>query len=92
MRDRHGLLRLHRFRTEECRRQVADIEMMVADLMRKYDELDAHVKYEEGRNGITDPAKREAIGEDRITLYQRHARGELCQTEKSRTHHEREPP
>jgi len=27
--------------------------------------------------GITDPAKREAIGEDRITLYQRHARGEL---------------
>ena len=55
MRDRHGLLRLHRFRMEECRRQVADIEMMVADLMRKYDELDAHVKYEEGRNGISDP-------------------------------------
>ena len=27
--------------------------------------------------GITDPAKRERIGEDRITLYQRHARGEL---------------
>ncbi|MEI2699785.1 MAG: hypothetical protein V9E94_16135 [Microthrixaceae bacterium] len=27
--------------------------------------------------GITDQAKREAIGEDRITLYQRHARGEL---------------
>ena len=27
--------------------------------------------------GITDPAKRDAIGEDKITLYQRHARGEL---------------
>ena len=27
--------------------------------------------------GITDAAKREAIGEDKITLYQRHARGEL---------------
>jgi len=27
--------------------------------------------------GVTDPAKREAIGEDKITLYQRHARGEL---------------
>lgn len=27
--------------------------------------------------GITDPEKREAIGEDKITLYQRHARGEL---------------
>ncbi len=27
--------------------------------------------------GITNPDKREAIGEDKITLYQRHARGEL---------------
>jgi crotonyl-CoA reductase len=27
--------------------------------------------------GVTDPAKREAVGEDKITLYQRHARGEL---------------
>ena len=27
--------------------------------------------------GITDPDKRERIGEDKITLYQRHARGEL---------------
>jgi crotonyl-CoA reductase len=27
--------------------------------------------------GITDPEKRDRIGEDRITLYQRHARGEL---------------
>jgi crotonyl-CoA reductase len=27
--------------------------------------------------GVTDPEKREAIGEDKITLYQRHARGEL---------------
>ena len=27
--------------------------------------------------GVTDPDKREAIGEDKITLYQRHARGEL---------------
>ncbi len=31
----------------------------------------------EAGQGITDPAKREAIGEDKITLYQRHARGEL---------------
>jgi crotonyl-CoA reductase len=27
--------------------------------------------------GVTDPEKRERIGEDRITLFQRHARGEL---------------
>ena len=31
----------------------------------------------EAGQGITDAAKREAIGEDRITPYQRHARGEL---------------
>lgn len=31
----------------------------------------------EAGQGITDAGKREAIGEDRITLYQRHARGEL---------------
>jgi crotonyl-CoA reductase len=28
-------------------------------------------------DGVTDPDKRERIGEDRITLFQRHARGEL---------------
>ncbi len=55
MRSRDSLLRLHRFRTEDRRRQLADIDMMVQDLMRKYDELDAHVKFEEGRNGVTDP-------------------------------------
>lgn len=55
MRSRESLLRLHRFRTEDRRRQVADIELMVQDLMRKYDELDAHVKFEESRNGVTDP-------------------------------------
>ena len=27
--------------------------------------------------GIKDPEKRERIGEDKITLFQRHARGEL---------------
>ena len=31
----------------------------------------------EAGQGVTDPEKRAAIGEDKITLYQRHARGEL---------------
>ncbi|MHB1137491.1 MAG: crotonyl-CoA carboxylase/reductase [Microthrixaceae bacterium] len=31
----------------------------------------------EAGQGVTDPEKRERIGEDKITLYQRHARGEL---------------
>jgi flagellar export protein FliJ len=56
MRSRETLLRLHRFRTEEKRRQVADIDFMIQDFTRKYDELDQQVKLEESRNGVTDPA------------------------------------
>lgn len=55
MRSRETLLRLHRFRTGEKRRQVADINFMIQDFTRKYDELDAQVKLEEGRTGVTDP-------------------------------------
>lgn len=55
MRSRDTLLRLHRFRTEDKRRQAADIESMIQDFMRKYDDLDAQVKIEEGRNGVSDP-------------------------------------
>ena len=55
MRSRDSLLRLHRFRTEEKRRQAADIEAMIADFMRKYDDLDHTVKMEEQRTGVTDP-------------------------------------
>lgn len=55
MRPRDTMLRLHRFRTEEKRRQVADIEGMINDFLRKYDDLDAAVKFEESRNGVSDP-------------------------------------
>ncbi|MFT3987679.1 flagellar export protein FliJ [Aestuariivirga sp.] len=55
MRSRDTLLRLHRFRTQEKRRQAADIDSMIQDFMRKYDDLDAQVKLEEGRNGVSDP-------------------------------------
>jgi flagellar protein FliJ len=55
MRSRETLLRLHRFRTEEKRRQVADIDFMIQDFMRKYDDLDSQVKFEESRNGVSDP-------------------------------------
>lgn len=55
MRSRESLLRLHRFRTEDVRRQVADMDMMIQDLMRKHDDLDQHVKVEEAKNGINDP-------------------------------------
>jgi flagellar protein FliJ len=56
MRSRDTLLRLHRFRTEEKRRQVADIDGMIQDFMRKFDDLDAQVKFEENRTGVSDPA------------------------------------
>ena len=56
MRSRETLLRLHRFRTEDRRRQAVDIDGMIQDLTRKYDELDSHVRFEESRNGVTDPA------------------------------------
>ena len=55
MRSRESLLRLNRFRVEDCRRQVADMDLMIQDLMRKHDDLDAHVKFEEQRTGVTDP-------------------------------------
>jgi flagellar FliJ protein len=55
MRSRESLLRLNRFRVEDCRRQVSDMDMMIQDLMRKHDDLDAHVKFEEQRTGVSDP-------------------------------------
>jgi flagellar protein FliJ len=55
MRSRESLLRLHRFRTGDVRRQVADMDFMITDLMRKHDELDQHIKFEESKSGITDP-------------------------------------
>jgi flagellar protein FliJ len=56
MRSRESLLRLNRFRVEDCRRQVADMDLMIQDLMRKHDDLDNHVKFEETRTGVSDPA------------------------------------
>jgi flagellar FliJ protein len=56
MRSRDNMLRLHRFKHDERRRQVADIEMMIADLLKKQDELEAHIRMEESRNGVSDPA------------------------------------
>jgi flagellar FliJ protein len=55
MRSRESLLRLHRFRTQDVRRQAADMELMIQDLMRKHDELEQHIKTEEQRTGVSDP-------------------------------------
>jgi flagellar export protein FliJ len=55
MRSRDTLVRLARFRVEEKRRQVEDIDAMIQDFLRKYDDLDQTVKFEEQRTGIADP-------------------------------------
>ena len=56
MRSKDTLLRLHRFPVEEKRRQVGDIEMMMADFRRKQDDLDQQIAYEEQKTGVSDPA------------------------------------
>jgi len=53
--DWQARLRLHRFRVEEARRQVGEIELMISEFRRKKDELDECIRYEEERSGITDP-------------------------------------
>ena len=57
MRSKDTLLRLHRFHVDEKRRQVGDIEMMMADFRRKQDDLDQQIAYEEQKTGVSDPAK-----------------------------------
>lgn len=56
MRSKDTLLRLHRFRVDEKKRQVSDIEMMMADFRRKQDDLDQQIAYEEQKTGVSDPA------------------------------------
>jgi flagellar FliJ protein len=55
MRSKDNLLRLHRFKYDDRRRQVAEIEVMISEFLKKQDELDAHIRMEESRNGVTDP-------------------------------------
>ena len=56
MRSKNSLLRLHRFRFEEKRRQVSEIEFMIADFQRKFEDIDLQIKAEEERTGISDPS------------------------------------
>lgn len=55
MRSKSTILKLHRFRYEDRRRQLAEIESMIAEFQRKQDELDQQVQIEEARTGVCDP-------------------------------------
>tara|TARA_R110002110_G_scaffold359639_1_gene569494 strand:+ start:150 stop:563 length:414 start_codon:yes stop_codon:yes gene_type:complete len=54
MRSRETLIRLQRFQVDEKRREVGEIEVMIADFERKITELDQQISTEQERSGITD--------------------------------------
>jgi flagellar protein FliJ len=54
MKSRDGLIRLKRFQVDEKRRQVAQIETMIAEFERMATELNDQVVAEQVRSGIHD--------------------------------------
>lgn len=55
MRSRDTLLRLARFKLQERQRQAMGLESMIAEFLRKQDDLDALISAEEARSGVSDP-------------------------------------
>ncbi len=53
-REWEARLRLQAFQVEEVRRQVGDIELMIADFRNRQKELETAIDYEEERAGIRD--------------------------------------
>ena len=49
-----SLIRLKKFQVDEKRRQVAQIEMMIADFERMASELDQQIEIEQQKTGISD--------------------------------------
>jgi len=56
MKSRDNLLRLKHFQVEDKTRQLAQIDMMIAEFERMHGDLDAQIKVEEEKAGITDPS------------------------------------
>ena len=54
MKSKETLVRLHRFQVDEKRRQMADIEAMIADFRRMEQDLELQITTEQERSGITD--------------------------------------
>jgi flagellar export protein FliJ len=54
MKSREGLIRLKRFQVDERRRQVAQIETMIAEFERMAKDLDDQINAEQERSGIRD--------------------------------------
>lgn len=55
MKSRESLVRLKKFRVEEERRKVAQIEAMIAEFERMAGDLEREIRTEQERAGIHDP-------------------------------------
>lgn len=55
MKPRDNLIRAKQFQLEDARRRLAQIEVMVGELMRMAGELDQQIDVEEKKSGVTDP-------------------------------------
>ncbi|MEM9331781.1 MAG: flagellar export protein FliJ [Pseudomonadota bacterium] len=56
MKSRENLLRLKHFQVEDKTRQLAQIDMMIAEFEKMFGDLEDQIKIEEEKAGITDPA------------------------------------
>lgn len=54
MKSRENLVRLKQFQVNEKRRQLAQLDMMIAEFDRMAGELDVQIAIEEKKSGITD--------------------------------------
>ena len=54
MKSRENLLRLKHFQVEDKTRQLAQIDMMIAEFERMHEDLESQIKIEEEKAGITD--------------------------------------
>ncbi len=54
MKSRDSLIRLKRFQSDEKRRQVSQLEMMIAEFMRMIGDLDDQIQAEQSRTGVHD--------------------------------------
>ncbi|PCI03891.1 MAG: flagellar export protein FliJ [Hyphomicrobiales bacterium] len=56
MKARENMLRLKHFQVEDKTRQLAQIDMMIAEFEKMHGDLNAQINFEEEKAGITDPS------------------------------------
>ena len=56
MKSRESLVRLKEFQLKEKRRQLKQLQIMMAEFERMAKDLENQIQYEEKKSGITDPS------------------------------------